>query len=229
MAKRFQVDTNGTLLTSLVSYYKLEDGNDFFAANHLTNYNTVTFEAGKIGNSAKFNGTTNYLQRANVLSSAIDNVSMFMWVYIPDTLEHGQFFINGTGDTNGYSLGVGGAGAGVAVDGNELIGACPGLAWMYFGTLIGTGWHFVGMIRNAGTWNGYIDNVVCATPKTDTPTTPTGYTTMGADLVAGRYFSNNVDELGFWNKALSAQERTDLWNGGAGQTMIDAANFFLMF
>lgn len=227
MAKRFQVDTNGTLLTGLVSYFKLEDGNDFFGANHLTNYNTVIFEAGKIGNSAKFNGTTNYLKRDNVLSAVVDNWSMFGWVYVPTVSEMGCFFHNGTMDLNGYSIGVG-AGYQDSV-GNELIGAACGLLWHGYGINIGTGWHFVGAIRNAGIETGYVDNVAGGTTYADAPAIPTAYCIMGADGGPNRFWKDKFDEFGFWNKVLSAQERTDLYNGGAGQTMIDTANFFLMF
>ena len=50
MAKHFQVDSGGTLLTNLISYYKLDDVNDYYASNNLTNNNTVTFVTGKIDN-----------------------------------------------------------------------------------------------------------------------------------------------------------------------------------
>jgi hypothetical protein len=33
------------------------------------------------------------------------------------------------------------------------------------------------------------------------------------------YFPGDIDEVGIWSKALSTQEITDLYNGGAGQTM----------
>ena len=46
--KKFTIDTNRTLTTNLVAYYKLEDVNDFWGSYNLTNYNSVQFNAGKV-------------------------------------------------------------------------------------------------------------------------------------------------------------------------------------
>lgn len=230
MARVFQIDTAGTLLIGLVSYFKLEDVNDFFGANHLTNVNAATFQAGKVNNGVKFNGTTQYLRRANVLSAATTNISMFGWVYIPTTSEKGCFWHNGYNAPgsgyNGYALGVGDT----QMDnvGNNLVGLLDGVAWLSFAKAIGAaGWHFVGMTRDATTWRGYVDNVVAATTFTTDPAVPGSDFIIGADAPADtspRYWKDMVDEFGFWTKVLSAQEMTDLYNGGAGQTMILSAS-----
>ena len=70
MAKHFQVDSGGTLLTNLISYYKLDDVNDYYASNNLTNNNTVTFVTGKIGNAGDFEvDSTQYLSNTGNLGS----------------------------------------------------------------------------------------------------------------------------------------------------------------
>ena len=229
----FIVNSNNSLGTGLVSYYKLEDVNDATSTNHLTNTNTVTFPAGKYYNAADFANSSSSLQRANVLSAATSSISMFMWVYLPTTSEKGAFMHNGldtSGTSNGYSLGVGATN--FEDLGNKLIGLCGNVAWMEFGTNIGTGWHFVGMHREGDIWYGYIDNVVTAATSTTNPGTPTGHFTIGADQPTNgadgskRFFNDKVDELGFWNKVLSAQERTDLYNYGIGQTIGNQFNLF---
>lgn len=233
MAKVFQIDTAGTLLTGLVSYYKLEDVNDFYGTNHLSNINAATFQTGKVRNGAKFNGTTQYLRRANPLSVNTTNISMFGWVYISTTSEKGCFWNNGKNTMeamDGYGLGVGAHTADFV--GNELVGLLDGIAWLSFAKPIGAaGWHFVGMTRDALTWRGYVDNVVAVTIFTTNPSPPTLDFTLGADNPADiypRYWRGMVDEFGFWNKVLSAQERTDLYNGGAGQTMVDSNPVLVM-
>ncbi len=40
----------------MVSYYKMEDENDYFGSNNLTKVNTPTFVSGKVGNAANFVG-----------------------------------------------------------------------------------------------------------------------------------------------------------------------------
>jgi hypothetical protein len=231
MAKVFQVDTGGTLLTSLVSYFKMDDINDAVGANHLTNYNTVTFGASAInGNCAIFNGSNNYLRRANPLSTATTNISMFMWIYLSSTVEKGGFFSNGgyTGSAwNGYALGVGDNTDSMDFTGNYLVGLAHGVLAKTFGSIGGSGWRFVGMTRDATTWRGYCDNNLLGATFTASPNTPMNHVTFGAANLDyapyPRYSNAKVDEMGFWNKVLSTQERTDLWNGGAGQTMVDPA------
>lgn len=221
--KHFQIDTNGTLLTGLVSYYKLDDVNDFYGTNHLTNNNVVTFEAGVSDNCAKFNGINQSLSCSNVLSAETINISMAMWVYIPSSSEKGCFMHNGkdsASTANGYSLGVGNTD--FDSNGNNLICLLDQLAWLNFNETIGTGWHWILMTRDATTWRGYVDNVVSATTFTTNPIPPTTNFKIGVDTPAGslpRYWKDKIDEFGFWAKVLSTQERADLYNAGAGQTM----------
>jgi len=66
MAKIFQVDTDGTLNTSLLSYYKLEDAKDYYGSNDLSAAGTVTYVSGKVNNAASLPGTDDYLDGGNV-------------------------------------------------------------------------------------------------------------------------------------------------------------------
>ena len=197
----------GTLTTtSLVSYYRLNDTADSFGANPLTNYNSTTFVAGKYGNCATFNGTTQYLSRG-VLSTATTNVSMFGWVYIPDTLQQGMFFSNGAG--NGYGVGVGSSH--VINGGNDLIIALNAVQIIDTNTTIGTGWHHVGVTRDGTTWRGYIDSVQCATTSTTNPATPSTAFSIGAHGGTD-FYNDKIDDVVFYNKCLSAGEIIELYN-----------------
>ena len=225
MPNIFQRDAGSTLTIGLVSYYKLNNTKDSFASSHLTNVNGATFEGGRSVGSVKFNGTTQELVRASPFSTALDNISMFMWVFVPSSSEKGTFLNNGSA-TNGYGLGVGSTSFDVV--GNVLIGVTNGVLWMPFGISIGTGWHFVGMIRNAGIWSGYVDNVVGPTTFNSTGVAPTTGAYIGS-TASGRLWKDKVDEVGFWTKALSAQERTDLYNAGVGQTLVQTEPMLAMF
>ena len=219
----FQVDTGGTLTTGLVSYYALEDVSDSFGSNTLTNTGTATFIAAQVNNGVSLDGSTQDLTRSNVLSAATTNISVFCWVYLSGSSLKGAFFHNGdhSAGGDGFALGVGGTT--LDNDGNNLIGLLDNVAWMNFGSTIGTGWHFVGITRDATTWKGWIDNSQAASTFTTNPGTPTNYFTIGGDLTGtARRFAGTVDELGFWTKELSSTERDDLYNGGTGQTMTSA-------
>lgn len=223
MANFFQVDTGQTLTTSLVSYFKLEDLTDAFGANTLTNNATVTFIAGKVNNAASFNGSTQYLSRANVLSAATTNVTMACWVHITSISQHGGLLHNGKTDgSDGYTLGVGTT-ADISTNGNKLILLLDGVGYTITSTAnIGTGWHLVGVSRGASTWKVWIDAVADVTTSTTGPNTPTGNFLIGRDYTTStdRSFNDLIDEVGFWTKELSQQEWTDLYNSGNGQTMI---------
>jgi hypothetical protein len=50
-------------------------------------------------------------------------------------------------------------------------------------------------------------------------TAATGFNTSTADFIIGEhtfYWNGLIDEFGFWSRVLTAQERTDLYNAGAG-------------
>jgi len=231
--KVFSVDTSDSLTTSLVTYCKLEDATDYWGQNDPTNINSVTFVPGKVSNCASFDGATNYLHWGAPLSTQLNNVSMFMWVYIPTDSEKGCFFHNGRdGDaaggahpTNGYSIGVGGT----TLDnvGNNLIGLLDGIRWLDFEIAIGTGWHSVCMTRSSTFWRGYVDAVVGTVAINANPFAPTTEALLGVNSPvfpapgSPRYFNGKIDEFGFWNKQLTQQEITDLHNSGNGQTMSD--------
>ena len=226
---KFQVDASGTLPTNLVSFYKLEDTTDYFGSNNLTNNNSVAFDSGKVNNAADFATSSSYLSLGSNLSTSTSNISTFGWVYLSSTSSKGGFWLNGdptahSGNGDGYGLGVG-AGGGSNTDsaGNHLIGVIGFVNWLDFGTNIGTGWHMVGMTYDGTTWKGYIDGTVAATTYTgNAPNVP------GNNFVIGKavnnltfpYFGGKVDEFGFWNKVLSSQEITNLYNSGSGQTMV---------
>lgn len=64
-----------TLLTNLISYWKLSDLSDSSGSSTLASNGTVTFAPGKIGNAASFNGTTQWLSVADNTSLSTGDVS----------------------------------------------------------------------------------------------------------------------------------------------------------
>jgi len=225
----FQVDTDGTLTTNLLAYWKLEDTADSWSTFTLTNGNTVTFVAGKVNNSASFARTSSqYLQTSSLVTTAVDDFSVSLWVNIPDASEYGCFFHNGdpvvAGGDDGWSFGVGNTTFdNSGSQGNNLLILANGVAWKTAIGAIGTGWHHIIVMRDSGTWKGYIDTVL-GTTSIGAPSTPTVATMIGAnntDGASSAYWNDKIDEVAIWDKVLSAQEITDLYNSGSGQTMVE--------
>lgn len=45
----------------------------------------------------------------------------------------------------------------------------------------------------------------------------------------GRYFDGTIDEVAIWNRALSATEISELYNGGAGHSPLYVTTFSLNY
>jgi hypothetical protein len=82
-------------------------------------------------------------------------------------------------------------------------------------------WYFVVVTRSgvAGNWNAtiYINGIQDGTANTATnPTATDANTRIGQDNVNAYYFDGRIDEVGLWERALTQEEITSLYNSGAG-------------
>lgn len=219
MSKVFQVDTGGTLTTGLISYWKLSDLTDFYSTNDLTNINSATFVTGKIGNALQPAITgAKYLSKSGVISTVRNNFSVSAWVYLATSTTRGGVFHNGS--ANGWGFGVG-IGYLQATCGNRIVSYVGGSAFNIHQTFIGTGWHHLVLTMDSTTWRAYVDGAETATTFTGVPAIPTTTTYIGA-LKPSSALENSdctTDEIGVWEKCLTQQEITDLYNSGNGNTM----------
>jgi hypothetical protein len=214
--------TTGTidLTSNLIHYWKLDDSSgdatDSVGSLTLTNNGSIAFatSTSKINNGVSLDGSSQYFS-GGLASSATTNVTIALWVYIPSSSTHGAFLHNGSNvpGGNGYTLGVGNGDFDTA--GNNLILLLDSAAWIDSGATIGTGWHHVAVTRDATTWKFYIDGSAAGTTSTASPLTPTSDFQLGRDT-SNRYFGGDLDEVGFWTRALSASEISQLYNSGAG-------------
>ena len=232
----FQIDTAGTLETSLRAYWKLEEvsgtRDDAFSTNNLTDNNTVTQAVGKVGSAAQLTATNQeWLSVADNpdLSGGDVDFSIACWAYLDSKgtlrglvvkgdwnngigweylLEYNsnsdrfKFSVRNTSDT-----------ATASVQADSL--GSPSLATWYFIVA----WHD----STANTINIQVNN-----GTVDSTAHSGGVNDSNKDFVLGSYmptgggfvWDGRIDEVGFWKKVLSAQEKTDLYNGGSGQTFI---------
>jgi len=91
------------------------------------------------------------------------------------------------------------------------------------GTYNDGNWHFaVARISSGGAMTLYVDNVLVGTGTTASGTmfTSTKKMTVGTnwDLSNNSVFAGDLDEIGFWDKEVTLDEATALWNGGLGLT-----------
>lgn len=201
------------LTDQLVAYWKLEEASgpraDSAGANTLTDVNTVTQAAGKIGNAGQFTAAnTEYLSRADnaALSMGVGvHFTFAAWVY-PDTL--GAMAILSKFGSE-YLLDTQ---AGV-----PRLFVSSGLS--YSSALIVSTWNLVIAWYDGAERGIQVDDGVPVTQVFSTDATDgAAEFRIGhrVDTPASDYWNGRIDEVGIWKRAITVQERADLWNGGAG-------------
>jgi RHS repeat-associated protein len=227
----FQIDTNNTLSTSLVSYYKLEDTTDSASTNNLTNNNTASFNSGKVNNSADggSSNTNKYLSTATNLGFGTGPWSMAFWFNL-DSSTGSSFPIgiqtNSPSDRAMYVRVISGGGG--AIWGEYASGRGFDETRTVYSTTINTGtWYHVAYVYDGSTPVLYVNGSAVGSNSTQNSGGSGGFVNAFGTLAypdtsyVTSVFPGKVDEAGVWNKALSAQEVTDLYNGGQGQTLTE--------
>lgn len=217
-----------------VSFWNLDEssGNaaDAVGSNTLTNANTVTYSAGKIGNGAVFVAASsqalkiaNASQNPNLAVGGAD-FSLACWFKLTSFTSSDFYPLFSRYDLHerSFRLGVyGGEGGGssylfnicdstgeTSTD-NIQAQAFSTATWYHvaisfvFSTTTVTYYHNGSSI---GTDNTTYGGAVADTSEFD----------LGANVYFGNYSNMQMDMAGIWNSALSAQDVSDLYNGGTG-------------
>ena len=211
------------LTDDLISYWKLDEasGNalDAHGSNDLTDTNAVGSAAGKINNARDFeSGSTQYFTKADNadLSTGDIDFTLSCWVNA-ESLGTRTILGKFVGGAFEYRIGFNASGlltwrcwTNQTVSGriDTANGAVAVGTWLHI-----VAWHdsvndVIGLALNAGT-----ATTVAHTTGVQDTTAPFG---IGAWGSGSEPFDGLIDEVGFWKRVLTSQERTDLYNGGAG-------------
>lgn len=222
------------LLTSLISYYKMDEASGtrvdsvVASANDLTDNNTVTSAAGKISNAGQFTrANSEYLSHADNASLSTGDIDFTWaaWVYMDSKPAQTLYIIDKEGAASTdveymlrwtdyldrFDFFTGGSSY-INVTANTL--GAPSLSTWYLIIV----WHdSVANTINIQVNNGTVDSVGTggvAPPDTTNPVYIGARTNGGPS----NFWDGRIDEVGFWKRVLTATERTNLYNGGAGVT-----------
>lgn len=246
------------LTDNLVSYWKLDEssGNaaDSVGSNTLTNNNTTAYAAGKINNGADFElSFSNSLSITDAAQTGLDLTGAFtisFWVK-PESVVSGYHTMVSKGGisvaasdtTTQYLIWRDNDGAGSAervqflvrtAGANKEIGYTTGSAILNAGTW----YHIVAYYNPSTKMELFINNVSVASSTSSVPASlvntarPFG---LGADeaATAANFFDGVIDEVGIWNRVLTSDEITSLYNSGNGWqypfTPFVNSNFFFLF
>lgn len=214
-----------SLNVDLISYYKADDnlattnvidslGVNDGTATFNTNANSV---AGKINLSLDFDGSSDYidLNDGNDFDFVTaDNFSFSFWIN-PDVSQLKRLFSNDGGTGFGYQISL------VADDTVQFWGATSDITTTTDTVTIGS-WNHIVVTSKEGDVNIYINN---GTPKTGTFVTSASANDLliGADPSAGpgNFYDGQMDEIGIWNRTVSASEVSQLYNNFSAITWTD--------
>jgi pimeloyl-ACP methyl ester carboxylesterase len=220
LSPHFQVDASGTLTTDLISYYPMEgNSNDYFASSSYNGADTsISYGSsyGKVSQGSHNTGSGYIALPTFTITSAI---SIAGWFRSTDTSGSHDFIvdINNSGGT---------ARIGVQLDSGKVIvssynGSANPVIYSSVNTYEDGNWHFFVVTANGSNLTLQIDNGIQQSASA-------GQNSWGgnANRISNLYadsqgFNGDIDEVGIWNKVLSSQEITDLYNSGNGQTLVD--------
>ena len=210
-----------SLNTDLVSYWKLNVGSSNQIDSVNSNDGTVdgaTYTAsGKIGGAYNFDGTNDRINISNDASfNSLSAYSISAWIYrdgtsddfifskLNDFTEHNKNYEFGIESNKIFLLNGNGGGY------NKVLGTS---------TLSSSTWYFV-----VGVWDGtdikvYLDGSLDCSPISSTVVSfGTTAIALGTRQTGYAFFDGKIDEVGFWDRALTSTEITQLYNGGTGIT-----------
>jgi len=230
--KNFGISASA-LLTSLVSYWKIDETsgvrNDSYGTNHLTDNNTVTYNPGVVSNAGQFTAANNEtLSIANNATLSVQGLdfTISLWTYLDSmpTLNSNRYLIGKNVGNTDYSIYLnmtaGGTERFAFLMGNTASGS-PTLLANTFGTPSNSVWYHVLCEYNTSTKkmkiiinNTYSDEG----NNINGSTTGSGTFRVGGVSGGGSVWDGRIDEIGFWKRLLTDSEKSALYNNGAGLT-----------
>lgn len=220
-------------LDQMVSYWKLEEASgtraDSHGTNTLTDNNSVTSAAGKIGNASAY--ATASLQYLSVASNStvqtgdisfsiscwvyLTSKTTYRWVFNKDGLSAGQreYYLIYDFPADRWQFAVFRAtDSAVTVNANTL--GSPSLnTWVHIGCYHDAANDQIGICGSGGAFDTQATGGALQAASNGpfqlggNPRTP-----------ATLYMDGRIDEVGFWKRMLNANEWAALYNGGTGRT-----------
>lgn len=199
-------------MTGLLAFWKLSDLTDASGNGHtLTNNNTVTVGAGKIGNAAEF-ASGAYLSDSDFLSTIPSSGTYALWVYAPATGVYGV--------VSRYDGSVTG-GVQIYLEGGNIVGNPRDTSnYTISHAYPASEWFHAALTWSSGTMKLYVNGALVATDTYGGIGSPANTAfclgASGDGGVGGAPLEGKIDAAGVWNRALTSEEIAQLYNAGAG-------------
>lgn len=207
------------LTDNLIAYYKLDEssGNavDTIGSNTLTNSN-VTYTTSKILNGAVFNGSSAKLTNTSSGLGTASTLTVSMWANFTST-QQGVMLIVDNGSDNAQiqikandNAGAGSAGYFNLSTWNGSTSKNVSFNGSYNDGL----WKHVVFQLNGATMTIIVDNTTVASGDSGNFAVGLSTIKLGSALSDVQWYNGSIDEVGIWNRVLSASEIDELYNFG---------------
>jgi hypothetical protein len=209
---------SSTLLTGLVSYWKLDESSgtldDAHGSNDGTSSNLTYSATGKINTAVSFNGSSSYIGFGNPTNLRLTTAgAISCWVYAADTAGPDVFinkWDNGTTARNGYAM--------YTYDGYVTghVGSASSDVFVSAAINANT-WYHVVVTWNASTIYIYRDGSFVQSKTSVAASSALNDLEFGRDGDANSYYQGRLDEVAIYNRLLTSDEVTTLYNSGSGK------------
>lgn len=222
-----------TLLTDLISYWRMNEPSgvryDAYGTNNLADNASVLYGTGIQGSAADFEvGNSEFLNIADNATLSfgdedftiagwfnIESIGADRWMISKDDAgdSEREYLLGYQHASTRFAFAVSGNGTDITVELADVLGA-PNVATWYFIVA----WHdATANTINIQVNNGTADSGAHTTGCNDNVTQFVigGRTNSGA---IASPFDGLIDEVGMWNRVLTADEKTELYNAGNGTT-----------
>jgi len=198
-----------TLADDIVSYYKFDgDATDAAGSNDGTVSGASVDTGGKLNSCYDFDGSNDYIGIPVTLST---DYSISLWINC-DNVTANQFLIGGQATRYASALAIVSGQIGFATNASD--------GYDYSGTVSNDTWHHIVIIYNSSTNKkyAYIDTVAVIDGIT-----PVGSAQYDTSYFLGKrndnnfYYNGSLDEVGVWDRVISAAEVWELYNASKGR------------
>lgn len=211
-----------TLLTNLVSYYKLDNNNlsDSYGSNDGTNFGT-TNTSGKIFDGRDFDGSNDYIDLGSGINSVLGSgdLTINMWLNI-DSINDGArrpLYMGGSASSRDWIQ--------FATESSQILiyfrDGTTGAPSISSGTLNENTWYMITLTRTGTSAELFIDG-----SSVDSGTNSefavnvnavSSTTEIGSNILdgGGLYYDGSMDEIGIWSKILNSTEISFLYADGS--------------
>jgi len=185
---------------------------DSVGTNHGTLQGGATYTTGKIGSAFSFNGTNAYVKLPNDTFKPTGRFSISFWLKLNTVATQG-IFTNCSQSNNGFRI--------TTTSTNKIGFEFNGYSISGNATLAINTWHHICILNTGSTYEIYINGVLDRTNvgqslwyQINWGTTGTNVAYIGRYISAAYYLNGAVDSLTLWNRNLSVDEITQLYNTG---------------